>query len=537
LRLAPNSQVPKSLNLFRTNLFLQVFAAFVLVLVIKWPVLHYPPVWDTAMSVFPAAITLEKFDFDLPRLLKEPSYDAAGPNVHADSLVTLITALIIRITADTEVFLPTLHLLHFLITALTLVAVYRYTRPFLGDTVGLLSVLAILTFPLFLTQAGYMYLEMPLALTTMMAFLAWLNGRTYQAGLWAILSCWIKATGIFVAAALTVAALLGPGRIHERFQRAAIVGFLPLSLSILRTLLVRSLSNAPAPPTLHSDAWDCFIFEFSRYLMNVPDLAIFVGLFLLCCGVLYRNIWAGLRCANHDDPDSKQNQWIALNCLAVLSLLLMIYVVAPISLGHCFGLPRYYVPVVPFILTTLSFFLLTLTNWKKTALLLVLLIGFFIVNRNGIFYPSDVNQQGLVGNNFALTERSGAYSELARLQRAAMQFLEKLPSDVPVYFGQHEGYLNSYPAMGYVRNTMTHAENIAKWTLQEVIQWLSNPPECFYILYNYPWLGGGRIQVILSKLQATHRLETVRIFQSGGHKITVHRMRRAGSTCSSEFQR
>jgi hypothetical protein len=532
--LLPSSRAHVALNLLRTQFSLQVILAFLLILAFKWPVIHDPPVWDTAMSVFPAAITLDEYDFDLPRLLKEPSYAQAGPNVYAHSAITLFTALIIRITGDTAVFLPTLHLLHFLITALALVATYRYARPILGDAVSLLSVLALLTFPLFLTQAGYMYLEMPLALTTMMALSAWRDERTTQAGLWVIMGCWIKATGIFVGIALTAAAVLGPGGIPERLRRATIVGFLPLGLSSLRTFLVRSLSSAPTPSAPHSEAWDCFILEFSRYLLRVPDLAIFLGLFLLTCSVFYRRIWAGLRLTNHDDPDSDSNQWIALNCLAVLSFLLIIYVVAPLTLGQCFGLPRYYVPVLPFILMTLSFFLITSINWKQTALLLILAIGFFIVNRNGIFYPSDVDQEGLFGNNFALTERSGAYRKLARLQLQAMHFLESLPPGVPIYFGQHEGYLNAYPAMGYVKSTMTNAENIATWEVPKLKQLLSNPPECVYFLYNYPWLGGNRIQILVGKLKATHRSETVRIFRSGEHKITLLRMRIAGSTCDGE---
>jgi len=531
------SRAHAALNLFRTQFPLQVILAFLLILALKWQVIHDPPVWDTAMSVFPAAITLNEYDFNLPRLLKEPSYTQAGPNVYAHSAVTLITALIIRITGDTAVFLPALHLLHFLVTALTLVATYRYARPILGDAVSLLSVLALLTFPLFLTQAGYMYLEMPLAFTTMMAFSAWRNESTTRAGVWVLMGCWIKATGIFVGLALTAAAVLGAGGIRERFRRAVIVGFLPLGLSILRTLLVKSLSSAQTPSIPRTGVWDCFVLEFSRYLMRVPDLAIFVGLFLLTCSVFHRRIWAGLRLTNHDDVDSDSNQWIALNCLAVLSFLLIIYVVGPTTLGQCFGLPRYYVPVLPFILTTLSFFLITSINWKKAALLLILAIGFFIVNRNGIFYPSDVDQEGLFGNNFALTERSGAYRELASLQLEAMQFLERMPTDVPVYFGQHEGYLNSYPAMGYVKRTMTHAENIAKWDLSKLKQLLSNPPECLYFLHNYPWLGGNRIQVLVGKLKATHRSETVRIFQSGEHKITLLRMRIPGSTCHGESRR
>ena len=104
-----------------------------------------------------------------------------------------------------------------------------------------------------------------------------------------------------------------------------------------------------------------------------------------------------------------------------------------------------------------------------------------IINRNGILYPRVLNERGLnalgvPGNDFAVTERSGGYRDLARLQREAMHLLEKVPPGVPIYFGQHEGYLNSYPAMGYVKNTMTNAESITYWRPERFALLLSISP-------------------------------------------------------------
>ena len=521
------------LDSFRASLLLQVSGFFLLILIAKWPVLHDPPVWDTAMSVFPAAITLEEYNFDLPRLLAEPSYIEAGPNVHAQSLITLITALLLRFTGGNTMFLPAVHLFHFLITALTLTAIYHYSRPILGDLVSLLSTLAILTFPLFLTQTGYMYLEMPLTFTAIMAFLAWRDRQPYQAGLWGALSCWIKPTGILVGFALTIAALLGPGQIRERCQRAVVVGIPPLSLTVLQAWLATgAVSQGEGQGVLA--ALQCALLEIPRYFPRVPDLAFFLGSFFVGSAVLHRRLWAGLRHPGRDDPDMDRNQFLTLNFLAVVSFLFMIYVVAPLSHGLCAGLPRYYVVILPFILMTLTYCLITLMSRKQTALVIVLIIGFFIINRNGIWYPSDVDQQGMFGNNFALTERSGAYRELARLQREAMHFLEQLPVHVPIYFGHHEDYLNRYPSMGYVKNTMGNAQSIATLSLSKLKQTWVDAPECVYVLYNYPWLGGERIQLLVSKMKATHNSETVRIFQSGENKIIVHRMRRPGSTCNGE---
>lgn len=519
-------------GLLRTNLWLQAAVAFFVVLALKWPVLYDPPVWDTAMSVFPAAITLVEYGFDLPRLLKEPTFFHAGPNVHSTSLITLVTAGVIGLTRNTAVFLPTLHLLHFLIAAFALVATYRYAKPVLGETISLFTVLALLTFPLFSTQAGYLYLEMPLAFTAVMAFLAWRNGKTYQSALWAVLSCWIKLTGIFVGFALAGAAIMGPGRITDRLRQATIVGLPPLVLTFLQIWAVSgALSLDPGAATPHG--LKCFFVAGMNYLRGIPDLALFFVVFLIGCTFAYGRIWRGLSQGVTEDPDSMRNQFIALNLLAVLSVFVLLYVVAPLTHGYCYGLPRYYVPLLPFLVTNLSAFLTLLTTRKIAAVMIFLAIGFFVINRNGILYPKDVDQFGRFGNNFSLTERSGAYRKLALLQRETMNLLQQIPHDVPIYFGIYEDYLNRYPAMGYVKGTMPNALNVMTWDVSRMRQLLADPPECMYFVYDYPWLGGRRIQMLVSKLKATHRSETVRVFRSGDYKILLHRMRLPDSRCSA----
>ena len=54
-------------------------AWFALILILKWPTLTQPPVWDGSMSVFPAAITLAENNFDLGYLLEQPGYADGRP--------------------------------------------------------------------------------------------------------------------------------------------------------------------------------------------------------------------------------------------------------------------------------------------------------------------------------------------------------------------------------------------------------------------------------------------------------------------------
>ena len=131
----------------------QFLAALALILGVKWHTLLQPPVWDTAMGLFPAALTLSANGFDLLELLAMPGYVEGGPNTHSTSLVTLITALVLRVTGGGG---PTsfvvLHLIHFSVAAYALVVLFKFSKPVFGRVSTPLFCLAVLLFPIFSTQ-------------------------------------------------------------------------------------------------------------------------------------------------------------------------------------------------------------------------------------------------------------------------------------------------------------------------------------------------------------------------------------------------
>ena len=69
----------------------QFLVALLGILALKWPTLDQPPVWDTAMGLFPAAITLAGNGFDVAELFGMPGFFQGGPNTHSASLVTLVS--------------------------------------------------------------------------------------------------------------------------------------------------------------------------------------------------------------------------------------------------------------------------------------------------------------------------------------------------------------------------------------------------------------------------------------------------------------
>ena len=149
-------QVPEQRGWARFSL------VFLLILVLKWDTLLQPPVWDTAMGLFPPALTLADNGFDLLELLAMPGYEDGGPNVASTSLVTLATAVVLWATGGgTRAFLI-LHLLHFAIAALALLTLFRLARPLFGNAGTALLCVSALLHPTFSAQVGYLYMEVPL---------------------------------------------------------------------------------------------------------------------------------------------------------------------------------------------------------------------------------------------------------------------------------------------------------------------------------------------------------------------------------------
>ena len=216
----------------------------------KWYTLLQPPVWDQAMGLFPAALTLSANGLDLLELLAMPGYMDGGPNTHSTSLVTLVTALVLRVTGEGgATSLVALHLLHFSVAAYALTVLFRFSRPVLGRVATPLFCLAALLFPIFSTQVGYLYLEVPLFLCAVSALHAWTNQRFWPAVLWATAALGVKETGIIVSGTLVIATLLENREARLKLKRMALILAPPALLVAITSLLTRiALAGSGDPP-------------------------------------------------------------------------------------------------------------------------------------------------------------------------------------------------------------------------------------------------------------------------------------------------
>jgi hypothetical protein len=274
-----------------------------------------------------------------------------------------------------------------------------------------------------------------------------------------------------------------------------------------------------------------------RFLFNVPDLALYLAVFLALAGLRSREVVGALREEPADPPRSDPERLVlGLTGILIALFLLVVYAALPAIARYAILLPRYFVLVLPFLLLWFGYGVRELLPRRPQAstVAFAALAALFAVNQNGVLYPRDVDTEG-PGNDPALTERSNAYRRLQALQLEAVRFLEELPRDTWVYYGQYEHFLFNYPEMGWVRGPLAHGHNLFLERVPDLERADAYPP-CVLALYSYPWAGGDKVRVLLERARASELLSTevLRVFRDPPYEITLHRIRRGTEECPSE---
>jgi hypothetical protein len=522
----------------------QITVALLIILVMKWQVLNQPPVWDTAFSIFPAAVTLAETEFDLLNLLKMPGYFEGGPNVHADSIITVITAVVISLFGKSNILFPVLHIMHFIIAAIGLVYFYRFSIPIIERKVSFLITLTILVFPVFLTQTGYLYLEIPTFTFSILCLSACAKGNYGRTIIFATLATLSKGSGIIAAATVAMAAFLEPISIKQRLIRSLSIFTLPALL-----IATSSLTINPQMNTIEQDFESLFdrivyltilfrAYDVKRYLFNTPDLLIIIFLFIALIPFSFRTFWRGLTDANilysHKSTSIAQKH-VSLSALFLVCFFGFYYIAYPLARTSTSATPvliRYYVPAIPFLFLTISWFWFEKLKLNKRVLsaLLILSSVFFCLNKYGSFYPNEVDK---FGNDFSIAERSAAYTDLLSVQQESIRFIGKIARTHPVFYGLPIHYLTKYPLMHYSSAPLTRGQCIILDD-RYLNAKLENFPCCFYMLRISPWLGGRIMQDLFGKalLSPDYAAVHVKSFSKGNYNSEILRINRRGQPCA-----
>jgi len=458
--------------------FLGVLAVIVL---LRAPALRQPAVWDGSFSVFPAAATLAGGGFDYPALLDQPGYADGGPNVHALSVVTLVTAIAIRWLGGTDLALPALHALHFVVAAAAGAGLYRIARRSLAAPLAALTAVAGMVTPVVLTQSGDIYLELPVLAATVWAAVALLEDRRGIATAWAVAGALVKHSAVVIGAAVALAILVDPRRERHRLRSALLAAAAPAVV----VLGVAALGPAPGTGWSAGTMLDSLGISV-RFALRIPDV---VALLVAFLGL--RPAMAGRPLAGDGGDVEVRRTESFIRCL-LASFGGSAIVAGGLGLTT---LPRYWTQVVPFIVLGVVLVLRRLVVTPVAIAAVTALCLTSLVNHNGLLYPA-VGQ-----NNFPVAERSGEYEALLDVQLEMAAAIEALPDDVPVFYTQAHHYWVTYPESGYVAAPVSNGVNILGDPRADAGR-LAEFPADFFVAFESAALGGKVLADLVAQAHA-----------------------------------
>ncbi len=507
-------------NTFRKSVILQTALVFLVICTFKLDVLDQPPVWDTVFSVYSAAIQLAESGFDFSYFRTMSSYWEGG---HASwhTPIALGTALVLTLVKNRPVQLATLHLIHFLIAAIGLVSFYRLTVRVTGESIAGMLTLAVLLQPIFLVQTGYLYLDMPLFTCCVLAISCWVRGRFWPVLAWSFIACLIKDTGVVVVLALAFAVLLERHRksLPQRLVQASLLLIIPLPKRLFlqfflnRSGLVFDMAHSDVPAMY----WQYLRHNVERYLLTAPDLLFLLVVFVFVSLLLCRRLVSLIR--NPGRPEARFRLASTLFCVCFIGFL---YIAAPLIAGFFQPLTRHHVVVLPFLMFLCTYALLQWTSTKTTIYVLAVVCALFAVNRNGFMYPSIPAK---FGNDFSITERSGEYRQMLRLQQRSIAELVALDPKVPVFYELPIHFYVDRPALGYVKSKLPNGHCIF-FEEPYCRARLHDFPSRFYLLRISPWLGGRKIDFLVraASVLPNFRVHTVWNGQEGRFTAILYRI-------------
>lgn len=198
---------PEAAPRFSGALFV-FLAAFVSLVLARWPILDSPPYWDSAMGLFREADFLAETNFDYSRLFfSEKGFRQGGPAVYRTSLVPTLVAILMKLLPVRGVFLVG-HLVEIAAASGVGALVYQLLHPRVGRRAALLAAAATLTTPLFLAQTDMLGMDLPLTFLAIVALCFFDQRRPWLSALAGLATFSIKASGMIVLIALAMGAIV-----------------------------------------------------------------------------------------------------------------------------------------------------------------------------------------------------------------------------------------------------------------------------------------------------------------------------------------
>ena len=414
---------------------------FMLILILKYDTLLAPPVWDTAMGIFPPAIFLYEHSFDISLLINQNGWWEGGPNVYSLSSWTWFVAFIMSITDNATTTFFTAHGATFVLTAYAIALMVKTTRELgVSSYLALLSGLLLLLLPLVLVQVGYMYTEILVMAFSIYAWVSWHHGQEGRAVTYTVIAISIKLTGLIIG--LCIFPLLVLRLIQQfSFKRLALIILIPLSY-LISTSLYNWLGGADITPEM---PWGSFEQVYNGMLSRIKTATDIHALFVVstCATVIYSLFkWFSIRSFNPFPALYKYCVNDGTISIAIIySFLFCLGVMVNLYQGHLFLL-RYTVPMIPFLLLQIVISGQALRIQPVVAIVFVGVCLFSIYNHNGKTYSHS--------SAFSIVENSHAYKGFLLAQKTMIEQIAQLDDKIPIYVSREIDYMTSHPMMGYL---------------------------------------------------------------------------------------
>ncbi len=491
--------------------WVQTVVWLALITLLKFPDLLEPPVWDSAMGVFPPAIYLYETNFDIISLLRESDWWQGGPNVHSLSLLTWIIALLMVVTQSP---MGTFFAVHALTFAAVASAIFLYTRILFSHRINASAVLAagfvVLLMPVVLVQVGYMYTEVLVLVCGVAAWDRWRHEKPLSALLYCTIGIFFKLTGVAIVLCILIAIVACPKRWDMR--RGLVFALIPAVVYI--KLSLPAWLGAESIP---QGEWvvSSFFGNAGSRLIAVPDLALVLYLGVGGSALFGIRILFQKRLLEFLTNPSIENSSI------IVCMSMPVVFIAGVAFqlhNEMLFLTRYMVPLIPFAIGSALFYA-QLINKPQAALgFLLVIAGFSVINTYGSFYPVDFIR-------FSVVERSHAYRDFHGLQKELLQEIESGYDNIPIYVTREIWYMASHPMMGYINKQIPDLRPIFRndYRARELHEY----PDEFILLLSNHHHGGQEMAKIYQAAVSTGSYQiTNKVFERAGFEGVLRQLKK-----------
>lgn len=454
--------------------------------VVKSASLLEPPVWDSAMGVFPPAIFLYESGFDIRSLLQQGNWWSGGPNVHSLSIFTWFIAVTMALFESPQMTFLVVHLATFALVAWSLALFGRtLSRDGFSPGVAVAATALVLLLPLVLVQVGYLYTESWVMALSVASWAKWCEGKPGVAVALAVTALFVKLTAIAIVLCLAIALL-----VRSSGRRARWLGLFGVLIGavVVHRLLPGWLSSTKHP----RPGWgnpDQLLDALLARLATIPDITL-----LVVAGLVSGVVVASVAYARGGRVRDLFVESPAPTGRLICLLLPFVFAagIASSIFSETLFLPRYLIPMLPFCIASLLYAARCFRRESLAIPILVLGCVLSVINHGGRLYSP-------VYDSFSIVERSHAYMDFQELQIDVIEAVAQLPDALPVYVSKEVAYMTSSPMMGYVDEAMPRLRPIFRPPYRGLP--LSEFPDEFVLVYSNAGHGGQEMARLVQEAQ------------------------------------